>query len=207
VVVDVRLAGVLVIEVLVWHVRVVHGCVVVLVFVRGTQVFEASRHLVVVVRDVEVPMGMHQPFVVVFLPVGRGRVLGHRLLLPAPARRCPRRPPQLPIRTADTPPPRFRQRRFVDRCRRLLCAPLRALDPVLALVRVAQGAGAPDQVVRSIRAIPPVDYRNRDEVIRSLGTGEGPSDDASRAAAQARADAPPGVSQQSRAPQESLSAG
>jgi hypothetical protein len=57
-------------------------------------------------------------------------------------------------------------------------------------------------VVRSIRAIPPVDYRNHDEVIRSLRTDEGPGDDASRTAAQARADAPSGVSQQSRAPQE-----
>ena len=36
------------------------------------------------------------------------------------------------------------------------------------LVRAAQAAGAPDEVLRALRAIPPVGYRNRAEVARSV---------------------------------------
>jgi hypothetical protein len=79
---DVRLAGVLALEVLVRHVRVVQRRVVVLV--RSAEVLEAPGHLVVVVRHVEVPVGMHQPLVVMFFTPGRGRVLGHGNLLLAP---------------------------------------------------------------------------------------------------------------------------
>jgi hypothetical protein len=77
VVVDVGLTGVLALEVLVRHVRMVQRRVVVLVLVRGAEVLEAAGHLVVVVRDMEVPVRVHQPFVVVFFPPGRGRVFGH----------------------------------------------------------------------------------------------------------------------------------
>ncbi|MFD2091082.1 DUF2795 domain-containing protein [Blastococcus deserti] len=36
------------------------------------------------------------------------------------------------------------------------------------LVSYAGARGASDEVLRAIRAIPPVDYRNRAEVVRSL---------------------------------------
>ena len=62
----VRLAGVLALEVLVRHVRVVQRRVVVLVLVRGAEVLKAPRHLVVVVRHVKVPVGMHHSLVVMF---------------------------------------------------------------------------------------------------------------------------------------------
>jgi hypothetical protein len=74
---DVRLTRVLALEVLVRHVRVVHRRVVVLVLVCGAEVLEAPGHLVMIVRHMEVPVGMHQPLVVVFFPPGRWRVLGH----------------------------------------------------------------------------------------------------------------------------------
>lgn len=38
------------------------------------------------------------------------------------------------------------------------------------LIQAAQQAGASEQVIAALRAIPPVDYRNRDEVIRSVPT-------------------------------------
>jgi hypothetical protein len=90
VVVHVRLAGVLALEVLVRHVRVVQRRVVVLVLVRGAEVLKAPRHLVVVVRHVKVPVGMHYSLVVMFFPPGRGRILGHGklLLTPRQAPRC-----------------------------------------------------------------------------------------------------------------------
>lgn len=56
-----RLAGVLAVEVLVRDVRVVQRRVIVLMLVRGAEVLKAPGHLVVVVRHVEVPVGMHQP--------------------------------------------------------------------------------------------------------------------------------------------------
>jgi hypothetical protein len=59
--------------------------VVVLVLVGRTQVLETSRHLVVVVSDVKVPMSVYEPLVVVFLPVGYGWLFGHRSLLRAGA--------------------------------------------------------------------------------------------------------------------------
>jgi hypothetical protein len=36
------------------------------------------------------------------------------------------------------------------------------------LIRAAQDAGAPDDVIKALRAIPPEEYRNRDEVARSV---------------------------------------
>jgi hypothetical protein len=77
VIVNMGLAGVLAVEVLVGHVRVPQRRMVVLMSVRGAEVLEASGHLVVVVRYVEMPVVVHQPLVVVFLPAGRGSILGH----------------------------------------------------------------------------------------------------------------------------------
>lgn len=59
-----------------------------------------------------------------------------------------------------------------------------------ALVSAAERAGGSEEVVRALRAIPPVDYRNRDEVVRSLRLDPAPGHDRG---AQARADTPPGV--------------
>ena len=70
------------------------------------------------------------------------------------------------------------------------------------LVTAAERAGAPEEVLRSIRAIPPVDYRNRAEVLRSVRVDPAPGRSASRAAEQARTDAPPGVAEHLRDPQE-----
>jgi hypothetical protein len=82
---DVGLAGVLVVEVPVRHMRMVQRSVVVLVLVRRTQVLETSCHLAVVVSDVKVPMSVYEPLVVVFLPVGYRWLFGHRSLLRADA--------------------------------------------------------------------------------------------------------------------------
>lgn len=68
-----------------------------------------------------------------------------------------------------------------------------------ALVAAASERGAPEEVLRAIRAIPPVDYRNDDEVVRSLRLDPSPGDEPGQ---QARAEAPRGVSQASRDPQE-----
>jgi hypothetical protein len=43
-----------------------------------------------------------------------------------------------------------------------------------ALVSAAERSGAPDEVLRGLRAIPPVDYRSRAEVVRSVQGGPGP---------------------------------
>jgi hypothetical protein len=68
------------------------------------------------------------------------------------------------------------------------------------LVAAAESAGAPEAVVRSIRAIPPVDYRSRDEVLRSVRTDPGAGRSAGRAAEQARTDGPTGVAEHLREP-------
>lgn len=39
-----------------------------------------------------------------------------------------------------------------------------------ALVECAQREGAPEDVVKAIRAMPPVEYANKDEVMRSAHT-------------------------------------
>jgi hypothetical protein len=70
------------------------------------------------------------------------------------------------------------------------------------LVTTAERAGAPDAVLRSIRAIPPVDYRSRAEVARSVRTDPAAGRSAARAAEQARTDGPPGVAEHLRDPQE-----
>jgi hypothetical protein len=70
-----------------------------------------------------------------------------------------------------------------------------------ALVTTAQQAGAPEEVLRSIRAIPPVDYGNRDEVARSLRLDPGAGRPAGQAAEQARTDVA-GVAEQLRDPQQ-----
>jgi hypothetical protein len=37
------------------------------------------------------------------------------------------------------------------------------------LIRAAQASGAPGEVIRALRAIPPEEYANREEVARSVG--------------------------------------
>jgi hypothetical protein len=71
-----------------------------------------------------------------------------------------------------------------------------------ALVAAAEQAGAPEAVIRSLRAIPPVEYRNRAEVQRSVPVDPGAVRSASRAAEQARTRAPAGVTEHMREPRE-----
>ncbi|SEK65024.1 Protein of unknown function [Blastococcus sp. DSM 46786] len=68
-----------------------------------------------------------------------------------------------------------------------------------ALLAAASSRGASEEVLRAIRAIPPVDYRNDDEVIRSLRLDPSPGREPG---AQARAEAAQGVGQAVRDPQE-----
>ena len=68
------------------------------------------------------------------------------------------------------------------------------------LVAAAEQAGAPEAVVRSLRAIPPVEYRNRAEVMRSVPVDPGAGRSASRAAEQARTRDPSGVAEHMREP-------
>src|SRR3954469_7971399 len=70
------------------------------------------------------------------------------------------------------------------------------------LVTAAERAGAPEAVVRSLRAIPPVEYRNRAEVMRSVPVDPGAGRSASRAAEQARTRTPAGVAEHMREPRE-----
>lgn len=70
------------------------------------------------------------------------------------------------------------------------------------LVAAAERAGAPEAVVRSLRAIPPVEYRSRAEVMRSVPVDPGAGRSASRAAEQARTRAPSGVAEHMREPRE-----
>ena len=69
-----------------------------------------------------------------------------------------------------------------------------------ALVDAAERVGAPEAVVRSLRAIPPVEYRNPAEVRRSVPVDPGAGRSASRAAEQARTQAPAGVAEHMREP-------
>ncbi|GAA4697565.1 hypothetical protein GCM10023215_39770 [Pseudonocardia yuanmonensis] len=71
-----------------------------------------------------------------------------------------------------------------------------------ALVSAAERAGAPDEVLRSLRAIPPVDYRSRAEVVRSVRVDPAPERPSGLAAEQARMDAPPRVAEHMRSPRE-----
>ncbi|WP_209307671.1 DUF2795 domain-containing protein [Geodermatophilus sp. DF01-2] len=73
-----------------------------------------------------------------------------------------------------------------------------------ALLAAAERRGASPEVLRAIRAVPPVDYRNGDEVVRSLRLDPAPH---AEPGAQARTPAPPGISQASRAPQQDRVAG
>ena len=50
------------------------------------------------------------------------------------------------------------------------------------LLRAAQDAGAPEEIFRALRAIPPEEYANRNEVIRSVPTD--PAQDLHPSAAQ-----------------------
>ncbi len=70
------------------------------------------------------------------------------------------------------------------------------------LIDGAERAGAPEAVVRSLRAIPPVEYRNRAEVVRSVPVDPGAGRSASRAAEQARTHAPAGVAEHLREPRD-----
>ena len=69
-----------------------------------------------------------------------------------------------------------------------------------ALIAAAERAGAPEAVVRSLRAIPPVEYRNRAEVTRSVPVDPAPHRSPSRAAEQARTKAPAGIAEHMREP-------
>jgi hypothetical protein len=66
------------------------------------------------------------------------------------------------------------------------------------LLAAAEEAGAPEAVIRRLRAIPPVEYRNRAEVMRSVSVDPGAGRSASRAAEQARTRAPAGVAEHMR---------
>jgi hypothetical protein len=68
------------------------------------------------------------------------------------------------------------------------------------LVAAAEQAGAPEGVVRSIRAIPPVEYRSKAEVAQSVRTDPGAGRSPGRAAGQARTDGPTGVAEHLREP-------
>jgi hypothetical protein len=68
------------------------------------------------------------------------------------------------------------------------------------LVAAAERAGAPEAVIRGLRAIPPVDYRSRAEVMRSVPVDPGAGRSASRAAEQARTHAPAGLAEHMREP-------
>ncbi|OLF17248.1 DUF2795 domain-containing protein [Actinophytocola xanthii] len=64
------------------------------------------------------------------------------------------------------------------------------------LVRYAEQAGADEDTIRAIRAIPPVSYANLAEVTQSV-TFEGDQSPAERAARQ-RANVPPGLAEAER---------
>jgi hypothetical protein len=55
-----------------------------------------------------------------------------------------------------------------------------------AIVRAAEREGAPPKVLRALRALPPVDYQNRNEVVRSAGTDIAPETSPAEQAARAR---------------------
>jgi hypothetical protein len=54
------------------------------------------------------------------------------------------------------------------------------------VVREAEREGAPPEVLKALRALPPVDYANGSEVARSAGIDAAPEVGASQRAAQAR---------------------
>ena len=66
------------------------------------------------------------------------------------------------------------------------------------LIRVASAAGAGDAVLAALRSLPPDEYANRDEVVRSVDTAEATGSTPSEHARQARTEAPPGVAQHQR---------
>jgi hypothetical protein len=72
------------------------------------------------------------------------------------------------------------------------------------MLAAAERHGASPEVLKAIRAVPPVEYRNADELVRSLRLDPAPHAEPGQ---QARTPAPPGVSQASRAPQEDRVAG
>ncbi|MEV4759697.1 DUF2795 domain-containing protein [Micromonospora sp. NPDC049559] len=54
------------------------------------------------------------------------------------------------------------------------------------IIHGAQEAGAPPQVLRALRALPPVDYQNSNEVLRSAATDVAPEVTPADLAARAR---------------------
>ncbi|MFE5400875.1 DUF2795 domain-containing protein [Streptomyces sp. NPDC056580] len=68
------------------------------------------------------------------------------------------------------------------------------------LVQAAEDSGAPEEVVKALRAVPPVEYGNRDEVARSMRVDPASDLDLSAAqrAEQARRGGRPGQSQHLR---------
>ena len=70
-----------------------------------------------------------------------------------------------------------------------------------ALLTAAERAGAPAEVLKAIRAMPPVEYRSRAEVARSVRTDPGAGRDPGPAAAPARAaDVRPRIAEHLRDP-------
>lgn len=66
------------------------------------------------------------------------------------------------------------------------------------LVAAAERSGAPEAVIRSLRAMPPDEYGNRAEVTRSVHADPGAGRSASQAAEQARKRAPAGLAEHMR---------
>ena len=54
------------------------------------------------------------------------------------------------------------------------------------ILRTAEEAGAPPHVLRALRALPPVDYQNTNEVVRSAATSPAPEVTPADLAARAR---------------------
>lgn len=54
------------------------------------------------------------------------------------------------------------------------------------IVREAERAGAPQEVLKALRGMPPVDYRNTEEVARSAATDLAPDASPAELAAKAR---------------------
>jgi Protein of unknown function (DUF2795) len=66
------------------------------------------------------------------------------------------------------------------------------------LLAAAERRGAPETVIRGLRAIPPVDYRSRDEVVRSVRLDPAAGRPAHLAAEQARIRTHPGIAEHMR---------
>ncbi len=66
------------------------------------------------------------------------------------------------------------------------------------LIRVAERAGASEEVLAALRSLPLADYDSRDEVLRSVETVEATGQTPAQKAAQARTPAEPGLAEHQR---------